>query len=139
MGKLRLINNVRIHRLERKLVYIKMDRDSYPKLIKSYDKVSLSRSSEDEHLKVRVEQSEQNLLRAQERVRQLEEELELVQNVSNTNVIDLTESNAQLSKLSLQIEEDAKTITRLINKVFELQWCSPISKLYISKLFSVPK
>ena len=104
-------------RLERKLVYIKMDRDSYPKLIKSYDKASSSRSSVDEHLKVRVEQSEHNLARAQERVRELEEELESVQNVSNTNVIDLTESNSHISKLSLQLETNAKTITRLNRKV----------------------
>ena len=109
-------------RLERKLVYIKMDRDSYPKLIKSYDKASLSRTSEDEHLKVRVEQSDQNLARAQERVRELEEQLESVQNISHTNIIDLTESNAQISKLSLQLETNAKTTTRLENKVLVDQY-----------------
>ena len=94
-----------------------MDRDSFPKLIKSYDKASFSHSSQDEHLKVRVERSEQNLARTQERVKVLEQEIEDIQNVSNSNIIDLTISNSQISMLKVELESKAKFIAKLEEKV----------------------
>ena len=99
-----------------------MDRDSFPKLIKSYDKVSFSHSShsQDEHLKVRAERSEQNLARTQERVKELEQELEDIQNVSNSNVIDLTASNSQISMLKVELESKTKFIAKLEGKVILL-------------------
>eukprot|EP00800_Vazella_pourtalesii_P000813 TRINITY_DN1069_c0_g2_i1.p2 TRINITY_DN1069_c0_g2~~TRINITY_DN1069_c0_g2_i1.p2 ORF type:complete len:534 (+),score=134.49 TRINITY_DN1069_c0_g2_i1:2015-3616(+) len=106
------IKNEQCQKLERKLVYIKMDRDSFPKLIKSYDKASFSHS-QDEHLKVRAERSEQNLARAQERLKELEQELEDIQNVSNSNVIDLTSSNSQISMLKVELESRTICISKL--------------------------
>lgn len=111
------------------MVYIKMDRDSFPKLIKSYDKASFSHS-QDEHLKVRAERSEQNLARAQERLKELEQELEDIQNVSNSNVIDLTSSNSQISMLKVELESRTICISKLEERViylFDIKvLCNPV-------------
>ena len=104
-------------RLERKLVYIKMDRDSYPKLIESYDKTGFSRSSSDTLLTAKVERSEQNLARAQERIKELEDELEDIQIVGNCTAMDLTECSAQISALTVDLESRTNSIARLNNKV----------------------
>ncbi|KAI6653598.1 Mitotic spindle assembly checkpoint protein MAD1 [Oopsacas minuta] len=121
------IKNEQCQKLERKLVYIKMDRDSYPKLIKSYDKASFSHSSEDELLKVRVERSEQNLARAEERIKELEGELENIHNASNSNIMELTIANSQLSSLMIELESKTTSIARLQSK---MEWLEQQNKIY---------